>query len=66
MGFPFRITGRRFFKLFLPEFWKYAFLRKAKNKVGIRPGKIKWGIFSGKSKPDFSGLIIGRISRACI
>ncbi|NBI86832.1 hypothetical protein D3Z47_11710 [Lachnospiraceae bacterium] len=27
--------------------------RRQKNKVGYPPGKLKWGIFSGKSKPDF-------------
>jgi len=53
MGFPFRITGRRFSKFFLLGFLGICIPAGGKNKVGYLPGKLKWGIFSGKSKPDF-------------
>lgn len=70
MGFPFRITGRGFFKFFLPEFWKYAFLRKAKkqgghtfrkNKAGYIFREIKAGFFRADYRPDFKGLYIGAV-----
>lgn len=50
-------------------------MQEAKNKVGYPPGKLKWGIFSGKSKPDFCkadyrpdfrGLYIGDVQGAYI
>ena len=70
MGFPFRITGRRFFKFFLLGFLgicnhaggeKQGGHTSRKNKVGYIFREIKAGFFRADYRPDFKGLYIGAV-----
>ena len=75
MGFPFRITGRRFFKFFLPGFLgicnhaggeKQGGVSAWKTKVGYIFREIKAGFFKADYRQDFRGLYIGAVQGAYI